>query len=394
MTGPVRRASRGIGARALRVVAWAAIALPAIGGCYVPRAERVAPITAPGFKLEKDEAFLWREAAELDARARKSGAVLDDPALERYLTGVARRLAPRAALARLDVRVRIIETPALAAFTTPDGAIFVSMGLLARLDNEAQLAMVFGHELTHAVNRHAIVEYRTYKHGADMNSALPFGLGTLGTLAAVTGYSRDLEQEADEQGVALLAAGGWDVREAPRPFEHLAAWIKDEGIEEPFTFASHPKLADRIASTRALLEERYGGRQQGAQGTDAYRQAVMGIVLATARLDLAGGRFGPATRGAEKYIATHPRSGAATAVLADAARQQGDGAHALELFRRAVALDPSCAEAQRGLGRALAARGERGGARAALQAYLRLAPRAVDRAWIEGELAEMDRRNP
>jgi Flp pilus assembly protein TadD len=151
---------------------------------------------------------------------------------------------------------------------------------------------------------------------------------------------------------------------------------------------------DRIASTRALLEGRYRDRQQGKQGMDEYRQAVMGIVLATARLDLAGGRFGPATRGAEKYIAAHPRSAAATAVLADAARQQGDGAHALELFRRAVALDPSCAEAQRGLGRALAARGERAGARAALQAYLRLSPRAVDRAWIEGELVEIDRRNP
>jgi len=55
-------------------------------------------------------------------------------------------------------------------------------------------------------------------------------------------------------------------------------------------------------------------------------------------------------------------------------------------------MDPSCAEAQRGLGRALAARGERSGARAALQAYLKLAPRAVDRAWIEGELVEIDRR--
>jgi predicted Zn-dependent protease len=244
------------------------------------------------------------------------------------------------------------------------------------------------------VNRHAIVEYRTYKHGADATAALPFGLGALGTLTAVTGYSRELEHEADEQGLALLAAGGWDVREAPRPFEHLAAWVKDEGIEEPFTFASHPKLADRIASTRALVEERYRGRAQGEQGADRYRQAVLGTVLATARLDLAGGRFGPATRGAEKYIAARPRSGAATAVLADAARQQGDDAHALELFRRAVTLDPSCPEAQRGLGHALAGHGERAGARAALQAYLKLAPKAVDRAWIEGELADIDGRKP
>jgi predicted Zn-dependent protease len=361
----------------------------------VPRAERVPPVTAPGFRVAEDEARLWREAAELEARARKSGAVLDDRALERYLAGVARRLAPRGALDRLDVRVRVIESPALAAFITPDAAIFVSMGLLSRLENEAQLAMVLGHELTHAVNRHHLVEYRTYKGGVDSTAGLPFGLGSLGTQAAVTGYSRDLEREADEEGLGLLAAGGWDVREAPRPFEHLASWVKDEGIEEPYAFASHPRLEERLESTRALLGERYARQRPGDKGTDRYRQAVGEVILATARLDLAAGRFGAAERGAEDYLAQHTRSAAALTVLADAARQRGGAdERALELYRKAAALDPACAEAQRGLGLALARRDDRAGARAALRAYLKLAPAAVDRAWIEGELAELDGRKP
>ncbi len=391
----MRRAPRGGSrARGARASPLCAAALVALAACVVPRAERVPPVTSPGFRLQSDEARLWREAAELDARARKSGAVLDDPALQRYLAGVARRLAPRGALDRLDVRVRVLETPALTAFVTPDGAIFVSMGLLARLESEAQLAMVFGHELTHAVNRHHIVEYRTFKGGRDMTAGLPFGLGTLGTKAAVTGYSRDLEREADEQGLGLLAAGGWDVREAPRPFEHLAAWVKEEGIDEPYAFASHPRLEERIESTRTLLEERYRQRAAGDQGADRYRRAVGEVVLATARLDLAGGRFKAAERGAEAYLAARPRSAPALTVLADAARQRGDADRALELYRKAAALDPSCAEAQRGLGLALARRGDRPGARAALRAYLTAAPGAVDRAWIEGELADLDGRKP
>jgi beta-barrel assembly-enhancing protease len=375
-----------------------AAALLLATGCVLlptPRADRVPPVTAPGYRLATDEARLWREASELEARARKSGAVLDDPALERYLVGVARRLAPRGALDHLDVRVRVIETPALTAFVTPDGAIFVSMGLLSRLENEAQLAMVLGHELVHAVNRHHLVEYRTYKGGADMSAGMPFGLGALGTQAAVTGYSRDLEREADEQGLGLLAAGGWDVREGPRPFEHLAAWVKDEEIEEPYTFASHPRLEERIESTRALVVGRYEGRRAGDQGADRYRQAVREVILATARLDLAAGRFGPAERGAGAYLALRPRSAEAFTVLADAARQQGDAdERALELYRRAAGLDPACPEAQRGLGLALARRGDRAGARVALRSYLKLAPAAVDRAWIEGELEELDRRKP
>jgi beta-barrel assembly-enhancing protease len=377
----------------------AASALALLGGCLLPvvpteRAERVPPVTAPGFRLAADEKRLWREAAELEARARKSGAVLEDPAVERYLVGVARRLAPRGALEHLDVRVRVIESPALTAFVTPDGAIFVSMGLLARLEDEAQLAMVLGHELTHAVNRHSLVEYRTFKGGADSTAGLPFGLGALGTQAAVTGYSRDLEREADELGLGLLAAGGWDVREAPRPFEHLAEWVKEEKIEEPYTFATHPRLEERIESTRSLVKERYAGRKGGEVGEERYRQAVRELVLATARLDLAAGRFGPAERGAEAYLALRPRSAEALTVLADAARQQGQDPRAMELYRKAVATDAGSAEAQRGLGLALSRRGDRAGARTALRTYLKLAPAAVDRAWIEGELADLDRRTP
>jgi beta-barrel assembly-enhancing protease len=377
----------------------AAGALALLGGCFLPvvpteRAERVPPVTAPGFKLAADEKRLWREAAELETRARKSGAVLEDAAVERYLVGVARRLAPRGALEHLDVRVRVIESPALTAFITPDGAIFVSMGLLARLEDEAQLAMVLGHELTHAVNRHSLVEYRTYKGGADATAGLPFGLGALGTQAAVTGYSVDLEREADELGLGLLAAGGWDVREAPRPFEHLAAWVKEEKIEEPYTFATHPRLEERIESTRALVKERYAGKKGGEVGHERYRQAVRELVLAAARLDLAAGRFGPAERGAEAYLALRPRSAEALTVLADAARQQGQDPRAMELYRKAVATDPGSGEAQRGLGLALSRRGDRAGARIALRTYLKLAPAAVDRAWIEGELADLDRRTP
>jgi len=382
-------------------LAVAAAALVASTGCIIipiaetPRAERVPPVTAPGFELAPDEARLWREASELEARARKSGAVLDDRALERYLLGIARRLAPRGALEKLDVRVFVIESPALTAFTTPDGAIFVSMGLLSRLDNEAQLAMIFGHELTHAVNRHHLVEYRTLKEGADLTAGMPFGLGALGTKAAVTGYSRDLEREADAQGLTLLAAAGYDVREAPRPFEHLAAWVKDEGIEEPYAFASHPRLEERLESTRALVEARYRDRRPGDQGADRYGKAVREVILATARLDLAGGRFDAAEHGSEAYLALRPRSAEALTVLADAARQRGGAdERALELYRKAAALDAGCAEAQRGLGLALARRGDRAGARSALRTYLKLAPASVDRAWIEGELADLDGRKP
>ncbi len=55
----------------------AALALALLAGCIAPqRAARLPPLTAPGFAPERDERLLWREAAELDERARRSGAVL------------------------------------------------------------------------------------------------------------------------------------------------------------------------------------------------------------------------------------------------------------------------------------------------------------------------------
>lgn len=266
---------------------WILVAL--LCACAPPRAarvervERLPPLTDPGLVLGQDERNLWREAAELDERARRSGAVRADPALERYLLGVVRRLTPPAALQRLEVRVRVLASPALTAFVTPDGGTFVSMGLLARLENEAQLAMVLGRELVHAVNRHAMVERRTLGSGAARSAALPFALGPLGTKAAVSGYARDLEREADEEALSLVAHGGWDLREAPRPFELLAAWVREEKLDEPFLLASHARLSERLESVRQLVAAMPddGGVEVGAQ---RYRSAVRGVVR-----DLEGG---------------------------------------------------------------------------------------------------------
>jgi predicted Zn-dependent protease len=362
-------------------------------GCVVSRASRPPPLTASSVTLERDEQRLRREAAELDERARRSGAVRAEPSLERYLLGVAQRLVPRAAQPRLDTRVRVIDSPSLTAFAVADGGIYLSVGLLARLESEAQLAVVLAHEVTHVVNRHPVITYRTYKQGAATAiTSLPFALGESAIEAAVSGYTRDLEREADAGGLALVAARGWDVSQAARPFEFLAAWVEEEKIEEPSAYATHPKLTERIASYRSLLATTYAGHKGGEEGVGRYRAATAHLVLAAARLDLAAGRFGPALRGARAYLTFGPRKAEAQALLGDIARQarsQGSEETALRHYREAVALDPSCAEAQRGLGFALSRKGERAGARAALESYLQLRPDAADRAWVERELADL-----
>ncbi|MCX8072229.1 MAG: M48 family metallopeptidase [Candidatus Binatia bacterium] len=78
-----------------------------------------------------------------------------DPQLEAYLDGIAARLLPSFGLDASTVQLRVVEDPFLNAFALPNGTLVISDGLLAQLDNEAQLACVLAHELTHFVERHA-----------------------------------------------------------------------------------------------------------------------------------------------------------------------------------------------------------------------------------------------
>ncbi|GEJ58532.1 M48 family metallopeptidase [Anaeromyxobacter diazotrophicus] len=375
-----------------RPLALAAVALVLATGCAAAR----LPSLADGEPvMEQDERRMWRVAEEAEDDARHNGALDPDPALDRYLGQVLKKLLPARAAGRLRAHVFAVADPRLDAFALADGAIFVSTGLLCRLENEAQLAILLGHELTHALHRHAVVEHRTVKNSAAVSASFGggLGLGRLGALATVAGYSRELEREADEEGLALAAGAGYDVAEAPRPFEHLLAWMEEEELEEPFLFADHPRLKDRIGNYRRLLATAYAGRKGGEKGQDRYLAAVRELYLRNARLDLAAGRFGPAERGAARYLELRPRSAPALALLGDVAGQRqekGSEAKAAEHYRKALAIDPACPEAQRGLGLALARAGDKKGARPALRRYLELRPRAEDRAWIEAELAELE----
>jgi predicted Zn-dependent protease len=113
--------------------------------------------SGPSMTLASDEAGLWEQAAREHEKLRASLSLLRDPILEDYLNDVAHRLVPPAAHeAGLFPSVSVPINPSLNAFAYPSGAIYIHSGLLARLENEAQLASVLGHEIGHIVYRHTI----------------------------------------------------------------------------------------------------------------------------------------------------------------------------------------------------------------------------------------------
>lgn len=363
-----------------------AIAALVLLGCATTK---LPPATASSFRLEEDERSLWRQAEEAEQRFEATGAVYSDAELESYLQDVAHRLEPASVWAAIPFRIRVVRNPYLNAFTLPNGRIYVHTGMLARMDNEAQLATLLAHEMTHATHRHAVREFRDLQNNAavamGLNSILP-GIGSLAGLSAVRGYSREMETEADEEGLRLVADAGYDVQQAPALFAHLKQQLAEESKSEPFFFGTHPALDARIANYRRLIQALYAKRPRGNGNGAEFLARTRGIVYENALLDLRAGRFAAAERGARKYVSLDPSAARGPFLLGEVWRQRGaEGAPdaALAEYRRAIALDGGYPEAYRAMGLVLFKRGDKDAAREAFEKYLSLAPQAADRAYVE-----------
>lgn len=89
-----------------------------------------------------------------------SDRVYRDRAVTRYVSEIGDGLVPEYARNEFDFSFRILEDPSLNAFAFPSGAIYVHTGLLAKMENEAQLATVLGHEISHVTQRHGQRQYK------------------------------------------------------------------------------------------------------------------------------------------------------------------------------------------------------------------------------------------
>jgi beta-barrel assembly-enhancing protease len=354
--------------------------------------------------LDEDERRLWAAVTEEEKRIDQSGLLYADSAVNDYLISVMHKLSPPGLTPDLlAIEVRVLKNPLLNAFAFPNGKIYVHTGMLARIENEAQLATLLGHELTHATHRHTIEELRGVRRATTALAtlhmiALPFGvfglaattLGTIGTLGSVTGYSRGKEQEADEEGIRLMVKAGYSPQEAPKLFEHLKEEIGFRKVKEPYFFGSHPKIQDRIDSFHDLLKSKYPD-QRGEIGADRYDAVMTPLVIDNAETDLAIGRFQLAQRDLERILSKQSRHARAHYLLGEVCRQrkgEGDAELSEKHYRQAITVDPQLPAPHRALGYALLKRGDHQNAKAELLKYLELAPQASDRAYVEQALKE------
>jgi len=360
----------------------------------------VAPVgEQESFKLQDDERRIWNRSKEEQAKLNRSSLIYDDPALTAYLNEVVQNLIPKNVNEKgLSIEVKIIKNPLLNAFAYPNGVIYVHTGILAKMDNEAQLSTLLAHEMTHVTHRHAVQQFRTVKNTTAVlatiqMASVPFGvygslanlLGTVGAMASVTGYSRELETEADRVGMGLMADAGYDPRETPKLFVYLKSDLEKNDVKEPFFFGSHPRLQERINNFENYLAHDYSGKT-GVKGGDEFSKLTASLLLDNAMMDLDLGRYSSAQEGVEKFLKLKPSDARGHYCLGEIYRQRGekeDRQKAEEEYRQALSYDPNYPLPRKGLGIIYYKQGMTDKSVDEFEKYLQLLPDALDRAYIK-----------
>lgn len=359
--------------------------------------------------------FVGEEAQFMAAVSQEMGKVrsqlktVKDPALQAYVERVGRSLVPK----WVDPKVfqftfTLVDDPTLNAFAMPDGTVVVHSGLLAALENEAQLATVLGHEIAHATHRHG---YRGFKDQqkkqmwiglASLGAGIALGdkadspwvgiaagLGTNLTLQAmVNGHGRKLEDQADIVGLHYMTDAGYDYMQAPEVWRVFGKYTKDQGRLENFFFSNHSTHAARINNLTKEINADYKAQvPREALKTNAaeYQKVAEDVRARVARENAAANerreKLATAQRGLTDALQRNPNDAAAHHEMAKVLWLQGGQQNAqpvMEHMAAAIQLEPTKPEPWRDIGLVLVRMGDNTRGAQAFERYLQLAPNAPE----------------
>ena len=219
-----------------------------------------------------------------------------DPALEELVQRIGKQLASHSHRPGLDYHFTIVDSAQVNAFALPGGYIYITRGMLAYLNSEAELAAVLGHEIGHVTARHSVRQQSTSAVTGILGAVVAASTGIQGAdsltnlagTAIVRGYGREHELEADRLGAEYLARSGYDpeamlqvvsVLKNQEAFETTVA--KKEGREANVyhgLFSTHP---DNDARFREVITaaKKYKTDSAARIGRDSYLLRLDGLTF-------------------------------------------------------------------------------------------------------------------
>jgi predicted Zn-dependent protease len=217
----------------------------------------------------KKELMLISESMEIemgkstDASVREEYGLYEDPQLTAYVDSVARSMVPYCHRPKLPYKFAVLDTPVENAFAAPGGFIYITRGLLALLNTEAEMAGVLGHELGHVTARHGAKQMtRTLLllGGVVLASALSEDLAKVapfvmaGLQIFFLKYSRQDEYQADSLGVQYSRAVGYSPNQMVNFFASIRRLEESSGgFRLPNFLSTHPLTTKRIEEVQKML---------------------------------------------------------------------------------------------------------------------------------------------
>jgi hypothetical protein len=204
---------------------------------------------------------------------------IDHP-VSKYISALGQRLAAKAPGYKFPYTFRVVNQKEINAFALPGGPIYINTGTIAAA-NEAELAGVMGHEISHVVMRHS-----TRQASRQTKASIPLAIlsgvlgasvgGWAGSLAQMgisvgagsvfTKYSRDAETEADMVGAQIIYDAGYDPQAMVTFFQKLKA--QQGGKSGPSFLASHPDPGNRAQNVSSILSRFPAKQFQGGNSQD------------------------------------------------------------------------------------------------------------------------------
>jgi len=202
---------------------------------------------------------------DVSAKLRQDFGVYQDKAVTKYVSLVGKVLAQASTRPHLDWQFIVLDTDGVNAFASPGGIIHVTRGLLGLVKNEAELAGVLGHEITHVTAKHTVRAIQKNKvvsltaqevgGSAGLSDSV---ISTLGSAAYKTiisnAFDRDDEVEADRVGVGLANKAGYAPHGLSDVLKRLAERNKNQDQPNGL-FASHPLIKDRLDNIASTITQ-------------------------------------------------------------------------------------------------------------------------------------------
>ncbi|HEV2278896.1 MAG TPA: M48 family metalloprotease [Acidobacteriaceae bacterium] len=236
---------------------------------------------------------------------RQMPVLPDDSEVTRYVQSLGEKLAAYAPGYKWPFNFHVINVQDINAFALPGGTIFVNLGTIQAADDEAQLAAVMAHEMSHVVLQHSICNMEKEQHVGllaglgQLAAGIALGGGVLGNIAQNTiglgagldflHMSRGAEKQADLEGVHILYDAGYDPRAMPQFFEIIEGKYGKGGAQ---FLSDHPNPGNRTEYIDAEIS-RMPPRQRPVTQTDAFRHihdVVKGMRAYTAK-EVASGKW-------------------------------------------------------------------------------------------------------